>query len=151
METPIIVAIVGISGVVAGAMLQASLQFFFGKRIELSKQFKLLQTQAYVDFIKGWTGSGRAISFGDKEKEIEYTILMSEARVRIAVYGSEKVVKKLSEFIREYNENYSEKGQESFADLVKIMREDNIQKVEIITKDETSMILHGGKPKKKSN
>jgi hypothetical protein len=147
METPIIVAIVGVLGVVAGA----SLQFFFGKRIEASKQFKLLQTQAYVDFIKGWTGMGRAQFFDDKEKEIEYTSLTTEAKVRIAIYGSEKVVKKLSEFIREYNENFSEKGQESFASLIQIMREDSIQKTDFVTNDETSIILHGGKPKGKES
>ena len=92
---------------------------------------------------------GRAQFFGDKEKEFEYTILTADAKVRIAIYGSEKVVKKISEFIREYNETVSEKGQESFVNLVQIMREDSIQKADFVTKDETNVILHSGKPKEK--
>lgn len=92
---------------------------------------------------------GRAQFFSNKEKEIEYTILTADAKVRIAIYGSEKVVKKLSEFIRDYHETTSEKGQESFADLVQTMREDSIQKADFVTKDETNVILHSGKPKEK--
>jgi hypothetical protein len=149
METPIIVAIVGILGVVAGATLQASLQFFFGRRIEMSKQFKLLQTQAYVDFVKGWAGMGRAQFFEDKEKEIEYTILTAETRARISIYGSQRVVKKLAEFFREHNETVSEQGGKAFAELISIMREESISINDLVTKDEINITLHGGKPKEK--
>jgi len=143
METSIVVAIVGILGIVVGALLQ----FVFGKRIEASKQFKLLQTQAYVDFIKGLTGIGRAQFFGNKEKEIEYTILTAEARARISIYGSEKVIKNLAGLFREHNGIISEEEMEAFAELIQIMREESISKTNFVTKNEIKDVLFGGKLK----
>lgn len=145
METSIIVAIVGISGIVLGA----TLQFLFGKSAEASKQFKLLQTQTYVDFLKGWSGMGRAQFFGDKEREIEFTILLSEARAKISVYGSRRVVKTLAEFLDKYNENYSNEGKEAFALLIQIMREESLSRKDFVSIEEIRQVISSEKPKKK--
>jgi hypothetical protein len=143
METS--VAIVGILGIILGA----ALQFFLGKRAEASKQFKLFQTQAYVDFLKGWAASGRAKFFGDKEREIEFTILLSDSRARISIYGSARVVKALAEFINKYNENYSDEGMKAFARLIQIMREESFSRRDFVEIEEIEEILHGGKSEKK--
>lgn len=145
METPIIVAFVGILGILAGA----SLQFYFGKRIETSKQFKLLQTQAYVDFLKGVAGVAKAQEFGDKEKELEYVILVADSKTRISVYGSPTVAKKLAEFFREYSETISENGAKSYAKLIQEMREDSVDFNEKLSAKEIEYILFSApKPKK---
>jgi hypothetical protein len=141
METSIIVAIVGILGIIIGS----SLQSFLGKHIEASKQFKLLQTQTYVDFLRGWAGTGRARFFGDKEKEIEFTILLSEARAKISVYGSKRVVKALAEFINKYNENHSQEGKKAFARLIQIMREESLSRADFVEIEEIQQIISGGK------
>lgn len=138
MDTSIVVAVVGIAGIIAGAVLQ----FLLGKKIESSKQFKILQTQAYVDFIRGFAGIGRAQFFGDKEKEVDYTILLAESKARVSIYGSEKVVRATAVFISQFNETYSEKGQMAFASLVSTMRDESIGKIDSVTKDQIWDVLY---------
>lgn len=139
METPIIVAIVGILGVVLGA----TVQFFFNRKFETSKQFKLLQTQAYVDFIKGVSGIGRSQFFKDKQKEKEFTILIAEARARISIYGSEKVVKKLAEFFRENDGTVSESGMDAFSELIQLMRGESAETPDLVSKNEINEVVFG--------
>jgi hypothetical protein len=146
METPIIVALVGFAGLITGS----GLTYFLNRKTEYAKQFQLLRTQAYVDFIKGWAGMGRSQFFGDKEKELEYTILTVESKARISIYGSEKVVKKLAEFIREYNETISQEGAKSYSELINIMRNESIGVEDSITKDNITTI-NVGKDFKKIN
>lgn len=140
METPIIVAIVGILGVVAGA----SLQFFFGKQIEASKQFKMLQTQAYVDFLRRVAGVAKAQQFGDKEKELEYITLVSDSKTRISIYGSLKVAKKLAEFFREHSETTSVEGAKSYCELIQTMREESLGVESDLSMREVEEILFAG-------
>lgn len=144
METPIIVAFVGVLGLIIGA----GFQYFFNRKIESNKQFQLLRTQAYVDFIKGWAGIGRSQFFGDKEKELEYTILAAEAKARISIYGSEKVVRKFAEFIREHNETISEEGVKNYAELIQLMRKESINQTDSITNEEIEFVNFGKDNKK---
>jgi type II secretory pathway pseudopilin PulG len=144
METSIIVAIVGILGVIVGA----SLQSFFQRRIETSKQLRLLQTQAYVDFVKGVAGVTKAKEFGNREKELEFISLVADSKTRISIYGNSKVAKKLAQFFRDYSETISEEGAKSFTELIQLMREDSLSIESDISKKEIEEILFSA-PKNK--
>lgn len=140
METPIIVAAVGILGILLGA----SVQFFFNKKTEDSRHLKLLQTQAYVDFMKGLSGMGRAQFFKDKEKEKEFTILLADARARISIYGSERGIKKLAELFRKYDAVSSESEIAAYSELIKIMREESLKKSDFVSNFEIGEVVFGG-------
>ncbi len=141
METPIIVAIVGILGIVTGAFVQ----YLFNKRFETSRQFNLLQTQSYIDFIKGISGSGKAQFLNDKEKEKEFIILAAEARLRVSIYGSEDVIKKIAKLFREHEGVNSEKAKDEFSELINLMRKESIGRPDFVSNDEIKEVVFGGK------
>lgn len=95
--------------------------------------------------MRGWAGSGRAQFFSDKEREIEFTILLSEARAKISVYGSKRVVEGMAEFFIKHNENHSEEGKKAFAHLIQIMREESINRTDFVEIEEIRRIISGGK------
>lgn len=59
-----------------------------------------LRTQTYADFLRGCAGLAIAQADGDIERMKEYRILLTDAKARITIYGSRKVVSAAAEFFR---------------------------------------------------
>ncbi len=81
-----------------GVIIGAALQYVFAKRREVSKQYLDLKSQAYVDFIKSASGMTQAQKQGNQEKELEFRILLTDSKVRIAAYGSKEVIETMADF-----------------------------------------------------
>lgn len=76
------------------------MQFIFSKKNDSRKQQILLKTTAYTDFLKAVAGVSITQRSRDTVKELEYKTLLIDAKSRIAVYGSDLVIKKLADFYR---------------------------------------------------
>jgi hypothetical protein len=59
-----------------------------------------MRTQAYVDLIKGVAGAAIAQQNNDTQRNIENQALVTDARARIAIYGSKSAVSHLARIIR---------------------------------------------------
>jgi len=94
--------------------------------LESSKHYQNLRTQAYVDFIKGAAGVAMAQQHKDLPKELEFLILLTDAKARIAVYGSNDVLLHLGLFFEKYGALTSEKSMRVFLEAIQKMREETI-------------------------
>jgi predicted ATP-grasp superfamily ATP-dependent carboligase len=135
----IVAAVVGMLGVMVGA----TLQYLYGKRAETSKQLQTLKNQAYVDFVKSVAGMASAQRFKNKEKEFEVSILLADARARIAVYGSKEVIEGIAAFYRTHGLLATPEAMSSFVEVIQKMRKQAVDKDESISDKELSQLLFG--------
>lgn len=91
---------------------------------EQSKRYQELKAQAYVDFHKAAAGIGIAQKWAQKDKELEATTLMTDAKARIAVYGSPDVARAVGVFFKEYGALTSPEALTCFIAAVREMRTD---------------------------
>ncbi len=112
---------------IIGVIIGASVQFIFSKKNETKKQQNLLKTTAYTDFLKAVAGLAITQRFSDKEKEMEYLILLTDAKARMSVYGGNLVIKKAANFERIGPVLDNPKSNKAYTLLVSEMRKDNQQ------------------------
>jgi len=127
---------------ILGVIIGASLQFFFSKISENKKQQKLLKNNAYADFLSAVAGIAISQKYNNKDKEIEYTILLANSKSKIAVYGSDKVISKIAEFWRIGPNLINPLSLTAFTLLVLEMRNDN-HKSDNIKFNDISQLLIG--------
>jgi hypothetical protein len=77
-----------------GVALGAALQFWFTRSSERDKHTESLRAQAYVDYLRAAAAAAHARA-GDGSKARHDA---ADAKARIAVYGSEKVIAALARF-----------------------------------------------------
>lgn len=122
VNVAILASLMGVLGVIVGA----SLQYFFNKRVELAKQNQSLKSSAYVDFIKAVAGITLSQRHEDKDKELEFAILLADAKARIAIYGSQEVANDVANFFKDHGTITSPESLSSFIKLVQTMRQQTI-------------------------
>jgi hypothetical protein len=96
-ELSIIVPVIGFSGIVIGAVLQA----FFNRKNQKVNNLSELQNSAYADFLNAASKIAVAQRQNQRstvEKELSN---LADAKSRICVYGDSNVVHHLAEFLRE--------------------------------------------------
>jgi hypothetical protein len=96
----------------------------FSQSLESNKRYANLRVQAYVDFIRGTAGRARAQQRRDVSKETEFSIALTDAKARIAVYGSQEVLALLGVFFEHYAELGSEGGRRAFLEAIVKMRQE---------------------------
>ena len=101
-------------GVVVGAVLQ----YVLGLRAEQQRNIQLRRTEAYVDLIKSLAAIGKA---GDDEQGRQLQIGYAEARTRVAIYGSTKVVGAFASFLR-LSDRQSAEAPARLVEIVTAMR-----------------------------
>lgn len=84
----ILVAIFSLCGVALGA----GLQFLFGRALETRRQFTLQRSQSYIDYFKV------VALIAQNGRSKENLSMAADAKVRICIYASAAVIKRLSEF-----------------------------------------------------
>ena len=112
---PAITALVGIT-------IGAILQFVLSRAAEKRKSFDKLQTDAYVDFIKGFAGVAMAQRFADKAGEFAASSLMADAKVRIGIYGDSMIANKVGAFFEKYGDLSKKEDSVAFVDLMNDVR-----------------------------
>ncbi len=126
-----------------GVMAGASLQYYFSRSTEARKQLMMSRTTAYVDFIRATAGIALYQRRGNAEKEDENIALMTDAKTRIAVYGSKPVVEALAAFWRGGAALNSPERLHAFVVVCQRMREDSTAKEEPVLDKELSQLLFG--------
>jgi hypothetical protein len=112
---PWALAVLPLAGVVVGALLQS----WLGEYAERHKQLELLKSEAYADYLKAV--AARTLLRSDEERVTSFRAL-AEAKARIAVYGSDKVLRALARFDQAGAVLTDEHSAAEFVKLVSAMR-----------------------------
>jgi hypothetical protein len=100
---------------------------FLTRRTERFKHLQELRSAAYVDFLRGFAKVGRAQSDTMRDErsnleELEGRVIVTDSRSRIAIYGSEAVVRSLAKFVDLGTQSRTPEGMRAFAELCVLMR-----------------------------
>jgi len=101
----------------AAVLIGAALGYVSGRLLEMRKQLTLEKGQAYADFLK-------ALATAATDRKAGAVGMAADAKTRICIYGSPRVVRALSGFERAGAKAANEAGQAAVAQLVKAMRAD---------------------------
>jgi hypothetical protein len=119
-----VLALSSVISAVIGLALGAVLQYYFTRRLETLRHFQELRTAAYSEFIGAVAQSANASRQGDKSLQDEALARATEAKIRILLYGSKAVVRKLGEFSRAQAAVDSEEVAPRFVALIQAIRAD---------------------------
>ena len=101
-----------------GAIVGACLQYYFTRKNDEKKQLSSIKKEVYSEFIN-------AIKDAKFNGDIS---LLASSKAKLAIYGSDEVVKKSADFFRNHSELSSEKSIQAFTDIIGEMRTDNGKK-----------------------
>jgi len=108
------------------ASLGAIFGAFLTRRTESFKHIQELRSAAYADFLSGFAKVVRAQNEkrdeASKLKEREGMVLVTDSRSRITIYGGDKVVSALADFISRGTQTLTPQGMVAFARLCTAMR-----------------------------
>jgi len=124
-----------------GVLLGATLQYWFSKTSERHKHYQALRTQAYIDFIRGVSNLAIAQRSNDKSKQIESLSSLTDAKIRIVIYGSKSVVNKLANFYRNGAILDNPESRNNFLNMCQAMRLEGFSKNQIVIDNDISQIL----------
>jgi hypothetical protein len=133
----IVVAIIALAGVVIGGILQ----HLFSKNFNSEQRLKELETQAYIDFIKATAGINSAQKNNDKDKEVEYTLLMLDAKARICIYGKPEIITALADFWRKGAKIEKKEDMLNFLEVIEALRGVTGKEGEVQSKDISQLIF----------
>ena len=81
---------------VAGIIIGAFLHYLFTRDLELKKQTRILEMQAYSDYLKSVAAAAHLRSDEDLRDAFRDA---ADAKSRIAIFGTEDVIKALAKFV----------------------------------------------------
>lgn len=120
-----------------GVIVGASLQYFFTKYLENQRHIRTLKTQAYTDYLKYLADS----SYADDSSKKETLARITDSKARICLYGSKKVLTKLSNFHRLGARFDSVEQKQSFVEVVREMRIDSSKDKQVSLTDYSLILL----------
>lgn len=112
-------SIIAIVPALVGLLVGAGLQYVLGRAAESRRQLMLQRTQAYIDYFKAMATSAQT---GRNKDTLGAA---ADAKVRICMYGSAAVVRKLNLFEALGAAVSSPQSRAAIADLIQEMREDS--------------------------
>jgi len=100
---------------------------FLARRTERYKQLQGLRAAAYVDFLRGFAKVAITQNDGVRDErsfleERDGMITMTDAKARIAIYGSEEVVHAVSAFISRGSQTHTSEGMRALTEVCELMR-----------------------------
>ena len=121
---------------------------FLSRRSETKKHLESLRTTAYVDFVRGVAGlavlqKGPIDSKEEFLKGAELTILVADAKARIALYGSTSVVSSMANFLRAGVVLDSPERGKEFTAICQKMRGDTRPRPGRVTDHDAHFLLFG--------
>jgi hypothetical protein len=131
-----------LSGVI-GALLGAGATYLLTLRTESKKNYSRLRSDAYIDFIKSTSGLAIAQKLHNSGKASECSEQITDAKVRIAIYGSRAVAEALAEFFRDHSVINSQKAIASFIHVVDLMRAETPGGKEKLSQSAFELLLFG--------
>jgi len=131
MNQTLLLAVLPLAGVGLGAFLQSFLQL----RKERVTQQQALKIKAYTDYLQAVS----VLSNIDLPKHVEARTLLTDARLRILIYGSAKVIANIAAFDRTGSIVSTPEGMNTFLPIISSMREDGAK--EKVKKEDMIQIL----------
>lgn len=114
MYQTVLLALLPLAGVVIGAFLQSTR--------ERKNQKKALKIKAYTDYLQ----AAATLSSKDQSKHIDARVLLTDAKIRIAIYGSKEVITNIAAFDRSGASLINADGMNSFLKITSAMRSEEI-------------------------
>jgi hypothetical protein len=102
-----------------GIAVGAILTYLFTRSHEQEKHYRLLQTGAYADYLRG---VAEAAHLSLRSDEAELFARIADAKTRICLYGSQEVIVLLAAFEREGGITGNAQQRKAFVRLVQAMR-----------------------------
>jgi len=134
----VLVPLVGIIGIVIGALLQA----FFNRKNQNANNLSELQNKAYSDFLNAVSKIAIAQRQNQRNHVIEELSNLADAKSRICVYGDTPVVHHLAVFLRAGGTLQTESEILSFTKLcLQIRKSVGIQGKEIYSSDISQLLF----------
>lgn len=107
-----------------GVVVGAGLQYLFTRVLEERRHDRDLRTQAFADYVRCVSEMRHTFIQPQAPKEREMLARLTDAKARICLYGSGKVILKLAEFERLGGRVNSDAQQDAFVDVLLAMRGD---------------------------
>jgi hypothetical protein len=127
----ILLPLLSLVGVIVGAFLQS----FFQLRRERATQKQALKIKAYTDYLQAVsTLSGKVV-----ERHNEARIALTDAKMRILIYGSKDVITNIAMLDRVGSNLRSSEGANAFVSVTSAMRGDSDQST--VTREDITQIL----------
>jgi len=131
IDLTIWVALLSFAGIIAGA----ALQYVFTRVLEDRRHRRELRTQAYSDYVRGVSDLKHQIIDALGAKEREMYARLTDAKMRVTLYGSKSVIEKMADFERFGGGLHSDAQQEAFVEILIAMRDGKdakLQELEVI-------------------
>ncbi|WP_406643336.1 hypothetical protein [Pectobacterium brasiliense] len=111
-----------------GIVIGASLQYFFTRHIEYTRSLRDMKTKAYMDYLKGVCEQAQILMIADadnaQEKRREAFLKVVDAKARICLYGSERVIHTFAEFEKLGSSISTKPQRDAFIKMAMFMRKD---------------------------
>ncbi len=119
MDIKVVVALMGLGGVCASALVQ----YYLGRQSEKNKKVVEIRSQAYLDLVNVVSEIASSAKH-DEQRNLEQLQKLTQAKSRVVLIGSDNVVKELHGFFTEFGVLNSEKSFDAFSKIVAEMRID---------------------------
>lgn len=120
MDIKLIVALIGLIGVISSAIVQ----FILGRRSERIKKTNEIRTQAYLDLINAVSDIASMSKIQDSEISLTQLKYLISSKSRVVLIGSKDVVIEVHQFFTIYNKLESDASFNDFSKIVAAMRND---------------------------
>ena len=124
MDIKLIVAAIGIVGILASAFVQ----FVLGRLAEKNKKAHEIRTQAYLDLINSVSDIASTSKFNEGKIEPNQLKNLTSAKSRVVLIGSDDVVIQIHKYFLAYEKLDSNESYDAFSNIVSAMRKDLISK-----------------------
>ncbi len=119
MDIKLIVALIGLVGVGASALIQ----YYLGRQNEQNKKAVDIRAQAYLDFINIVSEIASSAKHHEQRK-LEQLQKLTQAKSRVVLIGSDEVVIETHSFFTQHEVLNSDESFKAFSRIVSAMRSD---------------------------
>lgn len=125
-----------------GVIIGAGLQYLFSRSGERRKQLEALRNQAYVDYVRCVAQLANAKK-EDASKRAELLAALADAKTRICIYGSSKVIRALADFEKSGSVLSSADSIKRFLEICHEVRRQGLRDTGSIGAEDLSIVLFG--------
>jgi hypothetical protein len=126
-----------------GVIIGAGLQYFFSRSGERRKHLEALKSQAYVDYMRCVAQLAK-VERGDIKKFSELSAETADAKTRVCMYGSTKVIRTLADFAKGGSVLDSPDSFERFLEICHEVRRENFGDAgAVVAPEDLSIVLFG--------
>ena len=117
MDIKVVVALIGIVGVLSSALVQ----YFLGRQAEFNRKNVEIRAQAYLDLVNSVSEIAGSAKHNE-DRNLEQLQKLNQAKTRVVLIGSNEVVEAVNNFWLEHGSLNSEEAISSFSVIVSAMR-----------------------------